>query len=144
MIVQFDASRIGNTKWHEYLARFIFGGLITALTGVIADKWGPVVAGLFLAFPAIFPAGATLLEKHERERKAKRGLNGEERGTDAAADDAVGTTMGSTGLIVFALTGWLLLARHSAVLVLTAATAAWWATAAGLWFVRKRYFRRRL
>jgi hypothetical protein len=34
----------------------------------------PVVGGLFLAFPAIFPASATLIEKHVRERKEKAGL----------------------------------------------------------------------
>ena len=39
----------------------------------------PVVGGLFLAFPAIFPASATLIEKHGRERKEKAGLAGARR-----------------------------------------------------------------
>jgi hypothetical protein len=30
---------------------------------------GPRVGGLFLAFPAIFPASATLVEKHEKQKK---------------------------------------------------------------------------
>jgi hypothetical protein len=36
---------------------------MTAIPGWIASKYGPVVGGLFLAFPAIFPASATLVEK---------------------------------------------------------------------------------
>ena len=28
---------------------------------------------LFLAFPAIFPASATLIEKHEKEKKEREG-----------------------------------------------------------------------
>ena len=38
---------------------FFFGGLITAVAGVIAQRFGPIIGGLFLAFPAIFPASAT-------------------------------------------------------------------------------------
>jgi hypothetical protein len=34
------------------------------VVGLIAARFGPVVGGLFLAFPAIFPASATLIEKH--------------------------------------------------------------------------------
>jgi hypothetical protein len=37
-------------------------------------------AGLLLAFPAIFPAGATLIEKDEKEKKEKKGLHGTVRG----------------------------------------------------------------
>ena len=43
---------------------------------MIAPKWGPGIGGLFLAFPAIFPASDTLIEKHERRRKQKKGLQG--------------------------------------------------------------------
>jgi hypothetical protein len=51
--------------------------------------------GLFLAFPAIFCASATLIEKHERERKEEKGLQGKERGQDAAVLDAAGAGLGS-------------------------------------------------
>ena len=42
------------TKWHEFALSFAFGGAIR-VAGLIANKWGPGVGGLFLAFPAIFP-----------------------------------------------------------------------------------------
>ena len=49
---------------------------MTVAAGLIAARFGPVIGGLFLAFPAIFPASATLIEKHVRERKEKAGLPG--------------------------------------------------------------------
>ena len=55
MIVEFDPSAFKETKGYEYVVRFVFGGLITAIAGAIGKEWGPAVAGLFLAFPAIFP-----------------------------------------------------------------------------------------
>ena len=72
MIVQFKPSALRQTRWYEYLVRFVLGGVMTAVAGLIAARFGPVIGGLFLAFPAIFPASATLIEKHVRERKEKR------------------------------------------------------------------------
>lgn len=143
MIVRFDPSGIKGNKPHEYVIRFVFGGLITAIAGLIGSKWGPVVAGLFLAFPAIFPASATLIEKHERERKRRKGLHGERRGRDAAADDALGAACGSIGLAMFALICWLCLPRFSSVLVLASAAVLWFLTAALVWVLRKRLSRLR-
>ena len=106
MQIKVDLSVIGQTKWHEYAVRFLFGGLITALAGIIAKKFGPGIGGLFLAFPAIFPASATLIEKHEKQKKEEEGLQGTQRGREAASIDAAGSAMGSIGLLVFALLVW--------------------------------------
>ena len=70
MQIKFDPSVIGQTRWCEYVVRFLFGGLITVVAGIIAKKYGPGIGGLFLAFPAIFPASATLIEKHEKQKRA--------------------------------------------------------------------------
>ena len=66
MKIKFNAGAVLQTKGCEYLVRFVIGGGITVMAGLIADRFGPTVGGLFLAFPAIFPASATLIEKHER------------------------------------------------------------------------------
>ena len=137
MMVKLDAAGLKQTTWYEYCVRFAFGGLITAATGMIGKEWGPAVAGLFLAFPAIFPASATLVQKHERERKQQLGLHGVRRGVDAAADDALGATIGTLGLLIFALLGWLLIPRCSPWLVLPGALAAWGVTAVSGWIIRK-------
>jgi hypothetical protein len=136
MIVQFDPSSLRQTRWYEYLVRFVLGGAMTVITGLVAARFGPVVGGLFLAFPAIFPAGATLIEKHVRETKEKAGLPGARRGKEAAALDAVGAALGSFGLAAFGLVIWLLMER-SPPLALILATAAWLAIAVLAWQVRR-------
>ena len=81
MIVRLKPSVLRETRWYEYLAEFALGGAMTVAAGLIAARFGPVIGGLFLAFPAIFPASATLIEKRVsrawrkqvcRERDAER------------------------------------------------------------------------
>jgi hypothetical protein len=96
MIVRAKFSALKQGDWYEYLVRFALGGLATVVAGLVADIWGPAAGGLFLAFPAIFCASATLIEKHERERKEKKGLQGKERGKDAAALDAAGAGLAAS------------------------------------------------
>lgn len=120
------------------MVRFVFGGLITAIAGIIAKKYGPGVGGVFLAFPAIFPASATLIEKHEKEKKEEEGLQGTQRAREAASVDAVGSAIGSIGLFVFAVLVWRFLPTHATWIVLMGATMAWLAVSILLWLIRKR------
>jgi hypothetical protein len=136
MTVHAKLSALKQGHWHEYLARFALGGLATVGTGIVADIWGPAAGGLFLAFPAIFCASATLIEKHERERKEKRRLQGKERGKDAAALDAAGAGLGSVALAIFGAVVWFL-ANNTAPGSLVLATIAWFAVAVLLWRVRR-------
>lgn len=138
MQIKVDPSVIGQTRWYEYAIRFLFGGLITAVAGIIAKKFGPVVGGLFLAFPAIFPASATLIEKHEKQRKEAQGLSGAQRGREAASIDAAGSAIGSVGLLVFALLVWQFVPRYSTWTVLIGATVAWLIGSMLIWHFRKR------
>jgi hypothetical protein len=101
MIVRAKFAALKEGHWYEYLVRFVLGGLVTVVAGVVAQIWGPAAGGLFLAFPAIFCASATLIEKHERERKEKKGLKGRDRGKGAAALDAAGAGLGSFAMAVF-------------------------------------------
>jgi uncharacterized membrane protein (GlpM family) len=142
MTIKVDPSGLKETKAHEYAIRFVAGGIITVLAAVIARKWGPGIGGLFLAFPAIFPASATLIEKHERQRKQEKRLHGEERGTDAAAIDALGASMGSVGLVAFAGICWWLIPNYPAPLALGGATIAWLLVSFSVWIIRQ--YRRRL
>lgn len=137
MRIQISPSPIFKTKWYEYATRFLLGGLITVCAGLIAEKWGPSAGGLFLAFPAIFPASATLIEKHERESKQAKGLIGVERAKNAAAVDAAGASIGSIGLVVFALVGSRFLPDRSAPLVLLLGIFAWFLTSVIVWISRK-------
>lgn len=139
MRITFDLSAIKRTKWHEYLIRFSLGGAITLIAGLLAEHFGPEFGGMFLAFPAIFPASATLIEKHEREKKRRAGVTHTNRGREAAALDGLGAMMGCVGLAGFALAAWrgLRLVRFHAVIAIAAAIVVWLVISVGLWSWRK-------
>src|SRR5262245_17108935 len=88
MTPAFDRAALGRTRGWEYGVRFLFGGLVTAGTGMIAHVFGPEIGGLFLAFPAVLPATLTLVEHHDGARQA--------------ADEARGAMLGALGLVAFA------------------------------------------
>jgi hypothetical protein len=131
------AGGVGATGWSQYAVRFALGGLVTLMTGLIAKAYGPEVGGLFLAFPAIFPASATLIAKRERLKKARQGLHGSVRGRRAAALDAAGAVLGGAGLIGFAVAAYEGLPHASAAATLSIALFVWLAVSLPLWWLRK-------
>ena len=137
MRVSLDFSAFGRTRWYEYAVRFVFGGAITVVSGLLAKHYGPAFGGLFMAFPAIFPASATLVEKHEKEKKQRAGIFHTNRGRQAAALDAAGAAMGTIGLAVFAFIVWKLLPIWHPAVVLLCATGGWLVTSFVLWRIRR-------
>jgi len=138
MIVRVSLDSVRQSHWYEFAIRFVLGGAITVIAGLIATHFGPAVGGLFLAFPAILPATGTLIEKREREEKQRHGLHGEVRGRRAAGADAAGAVIGGLAMIVFALLVWRLLPRVSPSIALAVAVTAWFVCAMAFWFFRKR------
>ena len=138
MLIKVSTDTLHRTKAHQYAIRFAFGGAITVIAGLIAKKFGAGVGGLFLAFPAIFPAAVTLAQKHEEEKKRERGLNGLQRGILNAADQARGCAIGSIGLAAFAATLWVLLPNAGLAVCFPVAIVLWFAVASSLWFAEKR------
>jgi hypothetical protein len=137
MLVRLSFSSLSDGRWYEYIVRFLLGGAATAITGLIGARWGPGVGGLFLAFPAMLCASATLVESHERRRKREIGLQGKRRGEDAAALEAAGAALGSMGLVAFALTVFLVNAA-APWSSLALASLVWAATAGSCWWTYKR------
>src|ERR1700676_5195105 len=136
MVVRVKWSALTQSSWYEYGVRFVLGGVATVFAGAVAKFFGPEAGGLFLAFPAIFCASATLIEKHERERKQRLGLCGYRRGTDAAALDAAGAALGSIGLAAFGVSVWLL-APGFAYSSLALASITWLLVSVLLWRMRR-------
>ena len=122
MTPSFAPAQLAKCKPWEYLVRFAFGGVVTVGTGLIAKVWGPMVAGLFLAFPAILPASLTLVKQHDGRAKA--------------VDDARGGRLGSLGLIGFAVVVALAATELHPLLVLVLASIAWLTIDVSAWFVR--------
>nr|WP_290226708.1 DUF3147 family protein [Trichocoleus desertorum] len=127
MGIKVDFSKLRQTSWRDYAIRFLFGGLVTVFTGVLAYRYGPTVGGLFMAFPAVLPAGITLIEKHENK--------------DAAGADTAGAALGSIGLVAFAIAVWYLSDRWAAWVVLTASTLIWLVVSVTLWLVLTAIFK---
>ena len=125
MKIKVDTAGLKNSKWYEFALRFSFGGAVTAFAGLIAKRYGPEVGGVFLAFPAIVPATATLIRKREQQKKERAGYDGAERGRAAAAVDVAGAAIGGFGLIAFSLVVWLTMREWKTPVVLAVATAVW-------------------
>ena len=98
--------------------------------------------GLFLAFPAIFPASATLVEKHEIEKKRSAGIVDNARGRKAAALEARGAAVGTLGLSGFAFALWRLLPEWNAALGLVTALTVWLALSVLLWRLNRVHYKK--
>ncbi|TMD28776.1 MAG: DUF3147 family protein [Chloroflexi bacterium] len=112
----------------KYAVRFAFGAGISLVAALIGMKFGPVVGGIFLGFPAVLPASLTLIEKRE--------------GKEEASIDSLGAVLGSVAMVAYAAIVVLTVARWGVVLSLSAALLAWLAIAAGLYFAVARVYRR--
>lgn len=81
-----------------------------------------------------FPASASLIQKHEREKIKKRaGLDGTKRGRVATGIDAAGAAMGCVGLAAFAVI--------PTAVTLTLATVTWAMTGVMVRVLRRRALR---
>ena len=138
MRVSWDFGKLKMTTPGEYLSRFLFGALVTLLATLIANRYGPVFGGLFLAFPGILPPGLALTEKHAEAKKRQQGKNGTRFGRSEASVEAAGASAGSLGLITFGFAIWKGLATYSLFPSLLIATLAWLTVAFASWWLRKR------
>jgi len=136
MPISFSLSAFSDSRWYEYVVRFVLGGFATVVTGILSALYGESIGGLFLALPAIFCASATLIERHEIRRKRKAGLDGTRRGQTAAALDAAGAALGSIAMISFAV-ALLILAQRGPLPAFFSASTVWIVVAIGAWYVRR-------
>lgn len=122
----------------EYLSRFLFGGIITVVASLIAKRYGPIIGGLFLAFPGIFAPGLSMTEKHAVERKAQGGADGTLFARAEASVEAAGASAGALGLAAFAFILWKGLPMHSLLTLLPLAGAVWLAVSVLFWWLREK------
>lgn len=125
MSPQFSTRSLREIRAREYLMRFVFGGVVCVAAALVADTYGPVLGGIFLAFPALLPASLTLVK--ERDGRA------------AAADDARGAAIGSLGMGAFALVVWGTAELGAAWLTLSLALAVWVLVSSGCWWLLLRH-----
>jgi hypothetical protein len=138
MHISVDFAKLRMTTPADYISRFVFGGLVTVAATLIANRFGPVVGGLFLAFPGILPPGLTLTEKHVVEKKAHSGGSGTRFGRAEASVEAAGASAGSLGLIAFGFAIWKSMPAYSLVPSLAIAFGTWSIVGFSAWWIRKR------
>jgi hypothetical protein len=138
MKITVSFASLRQSSWREATLRFGLGGLITALAGLVANEFGPVIGGFFLAFPSIFPASVTLVERHEADQRHEQGIDKTSLARQAAGVDAAGAALGTFGLMAFAVVVWALAADHPTWIVLASGSFAWMVVAASAWIMRKQ------
>jgi hypothetical protein len=111
---------------------------VTVLAGLVADRFGPVIGGLFLAFPGIFPAGVSLVEKHKTLREKAEGKVGTWSARGQASVEATGASIGTLGLMGFAGVLWQGLPRLNFLPVLLIAAGTWIVVSWLFWWTRER------
>lgn len=122
--VTIQPGKLRQVRPRDLAIRFAFGATVSVVAGVISLLAGRRIGGVWLAFPAILLASATLIADEEN--------------TAEASNDIRGAAYGSVGLFAFALVATLLFGRVSWWLVLIAASAAWTFAALGTYAVARR------
>ncbi len=133
MPIELKLSALRGVRIRDFVIRFVLGGAVSVAAALTARHFGAGLGGLWLAFPAIFPAGATLLEEHEMEKHHSR-----TRARQAVGLDAGGCISGAFGLMAFAAVLWAALGRWPTGAAIACATLAWGVVGVTLWLFGKR------
>jgi uncharacterized membrane protein (GlpM family) len=128
LVPKLDPGAIATHKPADYATRFLFGAAISLAAGLIGMKFGPVVGGVFLGFPAILPASLTLIEKKDGKRQA--------------AIDSEGAILGAVAMVVYAVAVIVMAGKIGVVASLVVALLAWLVVAVVLYFTAALTFRR--
>jgi Protein of unknown function (DUF3147) len=127
--IQLQPGKLSEIKWYELAIRFAFGALASLVAGVVAILFGARAGGVWLAFPAILPAGLTLLERKQ--------------GRDAAERDVRGAVLGAIGMVGFAVAVYLGVPRVGGLLAVLVAVLVWAAVTLALYLGLRALLNRR-
>lgn len=129
--------KVRQTSKVEFASRFLFGGAVTVIATLIANRYGPIIGGLFLAFPGIFPPSLSLTESHAEKRKARKGKSGILFARAEASVEAAGASAGALGLAAFAVVLWKGLPYCGLPIMLLADTFVWMIVSTLMWRIRE-------
>lgn len=106
-------------KASHLILRFFFGGVACVLAGLVDNRYGPLLSGLFFAFPAMVPASLSIALKNQTPRDA--------------LEITFGASAGAVGLAGAGFFLWRFGSDLPRVSALGAAVLIWLATAMLTW-----------
>jgi hypothetical protein len=117
--IALQPGKLREINWGEVGIRFAFGAAVSLVAGVVGVLVGAGAGGLWLAFPAILPAGLTLVEHKENRRQAER--------------DVRGAILGAVGMVAFAAAVYLTVPLVGGLIAVLVALAVWVVVTLGLY-----------
>lgn len=111
--------KLREVNWGEVGIRFAFGAAVSLVAGVVGVLVGAAAGGLWLAFPAILPAGLTLVEHKENRRQAER--------------DVRGAILGAVGMVAFAVAVYIGVPLVGGLVAVLVALVVWVVVTLGLY-----------
>lgn len=111
--------KLREVRWRDFAIRFAFGAAVSLVAGLVAVLFGARAGGVWLAFPAILPAGLTLIERKEGRHQADR--------------DIRGAVLGAVGMIAFGVAVYVLVPLVGGLVAVLVALVVWVAVTLGLY-----------
>ena len=128
MLIGINVAKLREGKPSEYLTRFLFGGIVTVVATLISEHYGPIIGGLFLAFPGIFAAAPTIA-------LASLSLTAHQHGNAYIALEARSMICGALAFFLYACVVSFILMRYRprSLVAAGALSPIWFAVAFTLW-----------
>jgi MFS family permease len=117
--IALQPGKLREVNWGEVGVRFAFGAAVSLVAGVAGVLVGAGAGGLWLAFPAILPAGLTLVERKENRRQAER--------------DVRGAILGAVGMVAFAVAVYIGVPLVGGLVAVLVALVVWLVVTLGLY-----------
>jgi MFS family permease len=112
-------AKLREVKWRDLAIRFAFGAAVSLVAGLVAVLFGARAGGVWLAFPAILPAGLTLIEHKEGRHQADR--------------DIRGAVLGALGMVAFAVAAYVMVPLVGGLVAVLLALLVWLVVSLGLY-----------
>jgi hypothetical protein len=112
-------AKLREVRLHSLAIRFAFGAAVSLVAGLVTVLFGARAGGVWLAFPAILPAGLTLIERKEGRHQADR--------------DVRGSVLGALGMVAFAIAVYVMVPLLGGLGAVLVALVVWLVVTLGLY-----------
>jgi hypothetical protein len=112
-------AKLREVRLHSLAVRFAFGAAVSLVAGLVTVLFSTRAGGVWLAFPAILPAGLTLVDHKEGRRQADRNVRG--------------SVLGALGMVAFAVAVYVMVPLLGGLAAVLVALLLWLVVTLGLY-----------